>query len=188
MSPEPGQFTTAAVILLVILFVVARRVIGMVRGTPVNPVRLLASTALYVLLFALVVAEEFLLLPWYVPVVNVAVAGTVGALATPYVVRRVQVYRDAAGAWHYRLGYVIPALYVGLFGVRVLVDLFVLGVNPLSPSLPSGALSGGEAILLAAVDALFSVSMGLLLGRSFGVYRAYRAARAVAAHGASTPP
>ena len=176
MTTDPSQFATAAIVLVIVVFIVGRRVVAMVRGTPISPARLFGATALFTALFAVFVAEEFLLLPWFVPVADVGVAVVVAAAASPLVRRRVEVYRDAAGTWHYRLGYAIPVVYLALFGVRLLVDVLVLGVDPFAGPPAPVPLAPLQVLLLSVVDALFAVSMGLLLGRTFGVYSAYRAA------------
>jgi hypothetical protein len=163
---------TTLVFVALIVLVVARRVVGMVRGVPVRPERMFAFAALYSGLFVLVIASSYAQLPAWSYAIDAAVAVVAAFAATLAVQQRVVVeWRD--GQWYYRLGMAIPVLYLTLFVVRIALELLVLGVSPFAP--PSTTpLSGTAEVTLAVIDALFAFSTGLLVGRTLGVYLEYR--------------
>jgi hypothetical protein len=58
---------------------------------------------------------------------------------------------------------------------RLGVDIAVLGVNPFAFTIGAPlTLTPTQSILLTVVDALFSVSTGILVGRAVAVYRAHQ--------------
>jgi hypothetical protein len=151
--------------------VILRRAFAQYRGTPVSAARLLGFTLIYPLLFALVAGVESLpVLPLWSLAVDVAaaVAGTFAALR--YVESRVTVYQEG-GAWMYRLGPVVPIVYVVLFLARLGLELGI-GIDPFAPS--TAAISTGAATVLEVVDVLFGFSTGLAMGRNLGVYEVWR--------------
>src|SRR5580700_10570148 len=162
------------VILLLFVVIIGRRVVLMVRGTPVRPARMFLIALFYVLLFAITIAASYAELPLWTYAVDAAVLVAASIGATVLVQRRVVVeWKD--GVWSYRLGALIPAIYLTLFVVRLLLDLFVLNVNPFAFTVPSAApLTGVSLYIVVLVDALFALSTGLLLGRTVGVYVEYR--------------
>ncbi|MGI0140982.1 MAG: hypothetical protein ACREBT_07580 [Thermoplasmata archaeon] len=91
--------------------------------------------------------------------------------------RRVRIIERAPGEWVYLLGPLVPILYLALFLTRLSLDFIVLNVSPFTFTLTSSGLTPSAA---ATLDLLFAVSTGLVVGRTIGVYRAYRAARAQA--------
>lgn len=167
---------SSALLLALIVLLVGRRAVAMARGTPVSVARLVLTTLLFLLLFAFLAVEELFLLPVYAVAADVAVVGIVGVLAVPFVERRVTVYRDPVAGWSFRLGLVVPALYLGLFALRFALDFVVVGEDPFGPPVTSVSLSPVALVTLAIVDALFAASAGLLVARSAGIYRAYRTA------------
>lgn len=171
------------VIGLLFALVVARRAYAQYLGTTLSAGRLLGYAVVYPLLFVFVVGtESYPVVPLWSIGVDVA-AGVVGAvLAFVYVGRRVTVYQEG-GAWMYRLGPVVPVIYIGLFLGRLGLEL-AIGLNPYGPS-PT-ALSAGTVLVLEVVDALYGFSTGLALGRNVGVYRAWQ--RAAAAPPPPSPP
>ena len=181
MTSLSSQDLSAIVVALLFVLLITRRMLRAVRGAPLSLPRLFGVAGLYVVLFLLLTLEELLYLPYYLPVVDVAVLAAVAALVVPFVQRRVVVYRDPAAGWSYRLGAVIPALYVSLFAARLVIDVAVLGIDPFFTSPTTLELSSSTTALLATVDALYAASTGLLVARTVAIYRAYRAAEA-------TPP
>ncbi|MCI4326183.1 MAG: hypothetical protein L3K16_00885 [Thermoplasmata archaeon] len=163
------------VLLILIAVIIGRRVVLMVRGTQVRPGRMFAIAAFYVALFGLTIASSFNELPVWTYVVDIAVVVAASIGATVLVQKRVVVeWKD--GMWMYRLGALIPAIYLTLFVVRLALDLFVLNVNPFDfTTLPSPApLTGTPLVIVVLVDVLFAFSTGLLVGRTLGVYLEYR--------------
>lgn len=175
------------VVTALVLFLVLRRAYRMYLGTPLRPVQLFALSALYVALFVLLAAFESLpLLPWWSTVLDLPVGVAAAVVAFEYVDRRVQIYR-AGEVWMFRIGLLVPVVYVGLFVLRLVLELVVVGINPFagSPTLP--VLTPFEADVLIGVDALFAFSTGLVVGRNVGVYRSYERHRRSAGAPVSPP-
>jgi len=185
----------ALVFLVLLIFLVARRTIRQVQGAPFSVPRLFVFAGLYVLLFGALAfttlyaavgtwgENAYLLLGPYIALPVVA-----GVLAAPYVRRIVRFERRESGEWYYRLSWHVPVLYLALFTVRLVAEVAVFGAAGLVPSFPPPAPpSTGALEILVGVDLLFSVSLGLLLGRGVGVVWAHRDLPAEA-HAPSPPP
>jgi hypothetical protein len=171
---------------LVILVLVAvlgiRRTYRMATGASASPGRLAAVTGFYLVIFALAVVEDLYAFPFYFLFVEVALL-VAGAIVTALYVRRVvTIAPHPTWGYSYRLGYALPLVYLGLFLVRIAVDVFVVGLPTVSPTgaVVTPTVTGLTLDLVAAVDALFSVSAGIVTGRSIGVYLALRENRAQA--------
>lgn len=160
-------------ILLLILVILARRTYGMIRGAVVDLGRLAAVTALYVVLWLLVVLGGLLSLPWYSVAIDAAIAAATAVLMVPLVERRVTLERRPDGRWFYRLPVAVPLAYTVLFGARLAIDFLVLGTTPFTYPPPSGGVSANALLLVSVVDALFSFSTGLMVARGIAVYRVY---------------
>lgn len=174
---DPASLAPEFLLLALIAALVGVRTVRMMRGAPVSGARLVGFGLLYVVLFASVLLVDVALLPWYSYALDAVAIVAAIAVAVPYVGRRVVLERRPDGQWVYRLGALLPVVYLVLFLVRILVDLLLVGASPFGG--PTG--SGGSVVLsptaagaLIAVDALFSFSAGLLLGRNVAVYVAYR--------------
>jgi len=170
-----GADATSVVLFAIIVLIIVRRVIGMVRGSAVRPARMFAVAALLVGLLAFTLLLSNGQLPVWAYAVDAAVLVVASVLATGWVRRRVVLdWKD--GAWTYRLGPLLPVVYLVLFVVRLTLDIVVLGTNPFAGTPPSPApLTGYTLGIVAVVDALFAFSTGLLVGRTVGVYLEYRA-------------
>ncbi len=166
---------TSLVFVAILVVVVGRRAILTVRGTTLSLPRLFAFLALFVLLFALLVLEELFYLPWFAVAGELAIGAVVAVVATPFIQRRVVIYQDPERGWSYRLGYIVPTIYLGLFVLRFVLDALLLGIAPLSPPPAGFALSPEAELVLGAVDALLAVSLGLVVARTWAIYRAYEA-------------
>jgi len=181
-SASPPDISTALIVLLVIVFILARRTYLMLHGTRYSAARLFGFAGFYVLLFvalafttlyAAVAAwgsdADLLLVPY------VAVPVVAAALVVPYVRRIVQFEQREGGEWYYRLPWHIPLLYLTLFVVRIVAEFAVFGVAGLVFTFPLPAPpSAGALVILVVVDLLFGLSLGLLVGRGIAVYRAHR--------------
>lgn len=175
MVSYSSQDLFALLIVLLVVGFIARRSVAMSRGTTLSIARLLVSMVLYLGLFALVTLGEVFYLPLYVILAEIVAVVVVGLSVVPWVQRRVEVYRDPAGGWSFRMGVTIPVLYLALFLLRIALDFLVLGVDPFGP-LPAGfTLSTSQTALLAIVDGLYALSTGLVVARTLGIYRAYSA-------------
>lgn len=182
MMLTSAQATEIAVTLLIVL-IVGRRVVGMVQGTVLSVPRLFGFAALFVALWVIVVFGSLPTPPWYSLLADlVAVVATV-VTSTPLVERRVVLEHRPNGDWIYKLPVVVPALYLGLFVVRVVVELFVVGTTPFGGG-ATVMLSPTQSAILEVVDALFSISVGLLVARSWAVYRRFRRETSVTPAGA----
>lgn len=194
MAAPPAQgLSSALFVVALIVLLLVRRTIALVAGTRYSPVRLFATAGLYVLLFAAlgfttVYAAEAawgvtatLLVAAYAAVVVAA-----AYVASGYVRRIVRFEQREGGQWYYRLPRLVPLLSLGLFVVRFGVELWVFGFSATTSFLPT-SLSSGVVALLIAIDLLFGVSVGLLLGRGAGVYRAFRE-RSASPPASASPP
>jgi hypothetical protein len=177
----PPGLTAAAVFLVLIVLVVARRTYRQIYGAPYSTGRLFVFAGFYVLLFgflafgtlyaavALWGPDAFLLLVAYGAVPTAA-----AVLAAPYVERVVRFERRPNGAWYYRLSWHVPVLYLGLFITRIAAEIAIFGLSAVLISFPPPAPPSMAALaILMGVDLLFGLSLGLLVGRGVGVYRAY---------------
>ena len=173
--------TPELVLLLLFVFIVGRRTYAMLQGTRFSLGRVFAFAALYVLLFAALAfatlysavgtwgASAYSLLAPYValPVVS-------ALLIAPYVQRTVQFERRDDGQWYYRLTWQIPVAYLSLFVTRFIAEIVVYGPSSAFALPPPAPPSTTALWILIGVDLLFGISLGLLVGRGWGVYRAYR--------------
>jgi hypothetical protein len=155
-----------------IFLVIARRAIQMARGVPYSTPRLVAQACLFLFLFGFTILFDLEFLPAWMLAIDTALLAPSAGIATRHVRRVIQFDQRADGQWMYRLGILLPAIYLGLYAVRLAVEIVVVpavltgsGTIPLLDPLQQYALAG--------VDGLFAVSAGLLVGRSFGVYEAY---------------
>jgi hypothetical protein len=165
---------TTLVFVAIFALLLGRRIVAMVRGTPVRPERMFAFAALFAAVFVLVLLTSASQLPPWTYAVDAAIA-VVSTVGSAVIVRRRVVMEWRDGRWFYRLGAVIPALYLGLFALRLALDTVVLGVNPFggAPGSPV-PLSGTALLTVVVIDVLFAFSTGLLVGRTIGVYLRYR--------------
>ncbi len=159
------------------------RTYRMSRGTQANPTRMIAVAVFYVFLWIISVAGDAVEFPYWFLGVEAALLVGVALATTPYVRRVAEISTHETQGTMYRLGALLPAIYLVLFLVRLSADVLLFGGIPgLTsttttsssgvPTLPT--LSGWQLGALAGVDALFSASAGLVVGRSAGVALAVR--------------
>lgn len=172
---------TAIFVELVIVLLILRRSYAMARGVPYSAARLAVAPTLILVLWGLSELESLLLTPWawpYLIAADIALLVLAMLAFTRVAERMTEAARGPSGEWTYRIGLSIAALFVGAFLARL-----VAAVVLFPSSLGFVALSGGfppsqQQVALVVIDALFSLSAGLLLGRSWGVVRKVRASRA----------
>lgn len=178
-APSSNEISALLVVALIIFFI-ARRTYGMVQGARYSPDRLFVISGFYVLIFvilafgtlyAAVAAWGVTAYALLVPYVALPVIFTL--LAAPYVVRIVRFEQRDGGQWYYRLPWHIPVVYLVLFIVRFSAEIVVYGPTGAFTYPPPAPPSGTALIILVVVDLLFGVSLGLLMGRSLGVYEAH---------------
>jgi hypothetical protein len=179
-SPSSSDVSTAAILLVLIVAILARRTYLLMRGARYSPGRLFGFTGFYVLLFALLAVPTIFaavsswgVYGWLLIAAYAVVPAAAAVVAVPYVRRIVRFEERGSGQWYYSLPWHIPVLYLSLFVVRFVLEILLFGPAfvtsfALPASIPTGAL-----LVLAGVDLLFGLSTGILVGRSVGVYRAF---------------
>lgn len=193
----PSALAPELFVLLIFVLILARRTYAQIQGAPYSVGRLFGFAGFYVLLFAALafgtlyaavatwgsIAYGFL-------VVYVAVPAVAAILAAPYVRRIVRFEQRGSGSWYYRLSWHVPVLYLTLFVVRIGAEVAVFGLSAFLITFPPPTPSSVAAlVILIGVDLLFGFSLGLLIGRGIGVYRARRdLPTAVAAVPEPSPP
>ncbi len=187
MTAAPSQAVTFGY-LFVALFalLVLRRAYRMMHGTPYRTGLLVVLPVFYLLIYAAelsvlaavgvtttLATEAYLSLAVDIALV---VAGTF--VAYRYVRKNVVLYRpEGSSQRYYRLSPLLPVVYVVLFVVRTVIAAVLLGESPFEFPTTASIESLPPVLLLtlAAVDALWGLSTGFLIGRSVGVYRAGQA-------------
>jgi hypothetical protein len=168
-----GEFTAIAIQLLIVL-VVIRRSYLMAEGVPYSVARLAALPVLILILWAFVELESLLLTPWAVPyliVVDIAILAVTALAFAPVAERMTQVRRDGSRGGTYRIGFSLAALFVAAFVVRLVIAVTLFPTSLEFGSLPGGFPSAQQQLVVAVIDAIFSLSAGLVLARSIGVVR-----------------
>jgi hypothetical protein len=177
MAPSLSNADVSAIIFLALVVLIrVRRTYRLSRGAPYTPATVFAYGGFSTVVFVLLAAST----------VYVAV-GTWGPLAlallAPYaaivagaawvayarVRARVRLERSADGQLVYRLPVIVPAISVVLFVVRVGIEIALFGLNAIATfSIPT-TVSTASLLVLVGADLVYGVSIGVLLGRGFGV-------------------
>ncbi|MGD0588413.1 MAG: hypothetical protein ABSA63_06445 [Thermoplasmata archaeon] len=176
-SPE----LTAIFIQVVIVLIIVRRSYYMTRGVPYSGLRLAVLPALILILWVLSELESLLLTPWALPyliVLDLAILIGTALGFTPVAERMTEVTREASGVGSYRIGFSLAALFVGAFVVRIGVAIVLFPSSLEFGSPPGGFPPTQQQLVLGVIDAIFSLSAGLVLARSIGIRRKWNAARA----------
>ncbi|HXY46500.1 MAG TPA: hypothetical protein VEK13_01195 [Thermoplasmata archaeon] len=195
-GPSIGALEPAIVVLVILVLIVVRRTYLQIQGARFSAGRLFGYAAVYVLLFAALAVGTLYaaIVSWgpdaYVLAIPYGAFPVVAALvAAPYVRRIVRFEHREDGAWYYRLSWHIPVLYLVLFFARISAEFVVFGPSAFVVSFPPPAPpSVAGLVILIAVDLLFGISLGLLLGRGVGVYQAHREVLAREDRPPSAPP
>ena len=181
-APSLSSIAPEIFLLLIVVFILVRRTLRMLSGTRYSADRLIAFAGIYVLLFAALAAATLYAasISWgpnalvlIAPYVALPVAAA--WVVAPYVQRIVRFERRDNDEWYYRLTWHIPALYLSLFVARFFAEIVVYGPSAAFAFPPPAPPSGPALWVLIGVDLLFAISLGLLVGRGLGVFRAYRA-------------
>jgi hypothetical protein len=189
MNPPISQGTVEALVFVAFIgFIILRRTYLLTQGVRVSVWRLVALPVVYVAIYAIElgaigyagvgssVADD-LYISFAVDAALV-VAGTF--VAYGYTLRHVTLYhQEGDSEWSYRLGALLPVVYVVLFFVRVAIELVVLGESPFNAPTTQSSIGVSTVVLyfLFAVDALWGVSTGFLVGRSVAVYHEWQERR-----------
>lgn len=163
-----------AVILLAIAFLSVRWAYRTITGTPVSVAALLGMSVIYVAIFlyaalnSLQTLINLLLLPFLV--ISVAC----GVVAARYVERSVRFEVRPDGRWYFRLGLLTPLLYIGILLIRLAENLYLLRIDPLTVQPPPNAPIDSLIVrIVFTSNALLAAGTGFLVGRNYGVRRAY---------------
>ncbi len=193
-APPSSDVVDAVVFLALIVVLFVRRTYRMVRGAPYSTGRLFVFSGFYVFLFAVLASATLYAAygtwgprTWalLVPYVGVPVAAAL--VATPYVRRIVRFDRHDDGTWYYRLPWLVPVVFLTLFVARFALEIAIFGFAYVTSFLLPSSLPTDLLVILIALDLLFGFSLGLLVGRSLGVYGAYRAMAASSGAGPLPP-
>ena len=166
-------------------FIVLRRAYRLTQGVPLRLVRVLVFPALLVVVYVADLAAitygaagSTVESQLYASLaVDAALVGVGTFFAYGYALRRVELYRaEGETRWSYRMNAWTQIVYVALFFVRTAIESVVLNLSPFStPSATQlAAVSPFALFALFAVDALWGVSTGFLIGRNAAVYHLWR--------------
>lgn len=149
------------------------------QGRLYSPGRVMLFPVLILLLFAETEFETVVTVPWAFPLwtaVDVAVVVTAALATLPLAERLVRVSRRPDGEWYYQYGIELIAFYLGLWVVRLGLAAYF---DPASIefAVPTTALSSTASIVVVLIQALFSISSGLVIGRAICTYRLHERAR-----------
>jgi hypothetical protein len=149
-------------------------------GVPFHPFLEAALVAVYLALFYVVESGQWIGGTSTAPL-DLALLGGAGALGAVYTFHSSRVLRRSDGQIGYRGRAGIPAGWILLLGLDVLVQVVLVGQVTVLDALviqgipaPGGDLASGIAnpvqTALLVADGLFAASTGLLIGQTFGVY------------------
>ena len=170
---------TAIIIQVFIVLIVVRRSYFMTKGVPYSAARLVALPVLILILWTVSELESLLLTPWALPylvALDAAILVLTTLAFTPIAERMTQVTRDPSGAGTYRIGFSLAALFVGAFLIRITVAVALFPTSLEFGTPPGGFPPAQQQVVLAVIDAIFSLSAGLVLARFLGIRRKWNLA------------
>lgn len=173
---------TAIFIQVVIVLLVLRRSYAMTQGVPYSAPRLVLLPGLVLVLWGVSELESTLLTPWAVPyliALNLAILIATSWSFTSLAGRMTKVDRSTSGGVSYRIGFSLAALFVSVFVIRLTLAIALFPSSLEFGSPPGGFPPVQQQVVVAVIDALFSVSVGLLLARAIGIRRRVFGARTV---------
>jgi hypothetical protein len=169
---------TAIFIQVVIVLLIIRRSYAMTQGVAYSFVRLAILPVLILILWGVSELESILLTPWALPyliALDVAILILTALAFTPVAARMTHVTRASTGEGTYRIGFSLAALFVAAFVVRITVAAVLFPSSLEFGGPPGGFPPTQQQIVLAGIDAIFSLSAGLVLARSIGIRRQWNA-------------
>jgi hypothetical protein len=186
MNLSISQTTIASYLFVALLgVIILRRAFLLTHGVRATAGRLIALPVVYVALYAVELAAigfagvgSSVSAPLYVSFAVDALLVVVGTFAAyRYTLQHLTIYRAAGETdWSYRLSALLPVIYVVLFVARVAIETVLLSETPFAVP-TTQALTGISAVALYslfAVDALWGVSTGFLVGRNAAVYHEWQ--------------
>ncbi len=183
MTSYSPAIVLAVVIELAIALVIVRRSYLMSQGVSYSVARLVIAPVLLVFLWVLSELESLLLTPWALPYLIAldVVILVLASLQFARVAERVtRVFEAGPGEWRYQIGFSITVVFLVAFLVRLGLAVALFPDSLLFGSPPGGFPASEQQAVVATIDAIFSLSVGLLIGRAFGIHRKWRRVRAEA--------
>jgi hypothetical protein len=177
-SAGPSLAQTLGLEVVLVLFILLRSY-RVYQGRVLSVARLFLFPIVTTLLWVLAEGETALTIPWSYPIytaVDVALVVASALVTLPLAGRLLSVYRGQDGQWMYRYGIELIAFYLAVWVVRLGLAVYY---DPASLDFtfgPAPAISAVASVAMQLVQALFSVSTGLVVGRSVATYRMYRRA------------
>ena len=184
------------VFLGLIVLIIVRRTYRQIQGARYSVGRLIVFGGFTALIFVVLAFGTLYaaIATWGSPAsgllaLYVAFPAVAAVIAAPHVQRVVRFEHRDDGNWYYRLSWHVPVLYLVLFVVRIGAEIAIFGLSGVLVSFPPPAPPSVAALaILVGVDLLFGLSLGLLVGRGVGVYRAHRALPSTAPPSPPSPP
>ena len=167
---------SAIAVVAIVIVAMARRTYRLSHGAPYSPTRVFAYGGFSFVLFGLLAASTIYVAvgswgtgAYGLAAAYAAVVGATAWLAIPHLRSRVTFDRRDGGTLYYRLPLLVPVLSLGLFALRILVEVALFGLAALSTFAFPATLPTGALLVLIGSDLTYGVSVGLLLGRGFGI-------------------
>jgi hypothetical protein len=167
------------IFLIILVFIVVRRLRLVVKGAKVSKVRSLIFSSYYVLLALFFTATSFLYGGATASDAVLYVAlGAVGAYGSfKFSDKRIGFWKGADGSIYYRGAVIIYIIYLAGLIARIVIDLAFIGPQAFtftaSPSVAPLSATAIDAGIIA--DGLLTFGAGLLVGRNARVLKRYSA-------------
>jgi hypothetical protein len=172
-----------------IAVVILTRSIRNYRGRSLSVALLVSFPVLTVLLWLAAEAETLYSIPWTYPWWTLLDGGFVvlgAAVTIPFAHRLVQVYQSPDGGWMYRYHLGLIAFYLASWVVRLGLAAYFDPASLEFTTSTGPPLSALASEVMQVVELLFSLSTGLVVGRSIATYRLYQ--KALATSPLAPPP
>ncbi|MGI0130102.1 MAG: hypothetical protein ACREEC_08155 [Thermoplasmata archaeon] len=187
MDPSSGTSATALygyLFVAVVILIIVRRTVGQIRGVRLRMGWLIGTPVILGLIYVALMysiyyaglASEFSVAT-IVGAVSDGAAVVVGViLARRHAARTLEIWPGTPPdtEWYYRIGPIVPLLYVVLYAARVLIELIVVGVAPFTVPTTLNGLAPLAVYSLLAVDVAWGASTGMVIGRNFAVLHRWK--------------
>jgi hypothetical protein len=179
MAQMSSAFTDTLFLEVLIAVFILMRSVRTYYGRALSVPRLVIFPVLATVLWSAAEASTAYSIPSSFPLWTTIDAALVvaGAFVTlPIAPRLISVYQTPDGQWMYRYGIELIAFYLTSWIVRLALAAY-FDPSSLQFTYTTGPpLSALAAAVMQVVEVLFSISTGLLIGRTVGTYRLYRSA------------
>lgn len=178
----PTAVETALGVEVLVAIFLGVRAYRQVLGVPLSVARLVAFPVLASALYLLAAYGAVVSLPYGVPyqlAADLALIASGAAVPILYASRFIDVYPSGGDLWFYRYGYELIGLYLGLWVVRLGLAAYYDPQSLLvTYPIVTPPLGAAAAAAMTAVQLLFSLGTGLVVGRSIATWRLYLQRRA----------